>query len=197
MGEVDNDWKNLCDGDPDGLAAIYDAHFDFLFAYGKKMATDVAMVEDAIQELFVYLWDKRAGLSPVDNVRPYLTLALKRSIIKKLSKQGKVKLSEDPALLFDHQSAVEQVSFDTSEDIVAQKLQAAIGQLSGRQKEIIYHKYYGGMDYEEIAEIMDLSYQSARNLLHRALKALSKVMGASLFIVSELLHEYKTILEAL
>ena len=35
-------------------------------------------------------------------------------------------------------------------------------------------KYFQQMEYEEIARVMDLNYQSARNLVTRALAALRK-----------------------
>ena len=43
-------------------------------------------------------------------------------------------------------------------------------------KEVLYLKYFADMDYAQIGEIMDLNYQSARNLSHRALEALRQIL---------------------
>ena len=64
------------------------------------------------------------------------------------------------------------------------KLQQALDHLSERQREIIHMKYYQQLEYEEISDIMDLNYQSARNLVNRALSVLRKEM---LLIVTLLL----------
>ena len=56
------------------------------------------------------------------------------------------------------------------------KLEKAFNRLSDRQREIIHMKYYQHLDYEEIGRMMDLNYQSARNLVNRALAALRKEM---------------------
>jgi len=57
-----------------------------------------------------------------------------------------------------------------------QNLKNAFSQLSDRQKEILFLKYYSELDYKEISKVMDMNYQSARNLVSRALAKLSKVM---------------------
>ena len=56
------------------------------------------------------------------------------------------------------------------------KLKVAFEHLSKRQKEAVYLKYYSGLDYEDIGEVMDINYQSTRNLIFNALKSLRKQM---------------------
>ena len=46
--------------------------------------------------------------------------------------------------------------------------------LTPRQREIIYLRFLHQMDYKEIAVIMNLSEQAARNLTHRAMDKLRK-----------------------
>ena len=57
-----------------------------------------------------------------------------------------------------------------------QKLAEAMARITERQREIIHMKYYQQLEYEEIAQVMGLNYQSARNLVNRALIALRKEM---------------------
>lgn len=56
-------------------------------------------------------------------------------------------------------------------------LRSAIEQLSSRQKEILYLKYYQDLSYDEVSEIMNINYQVARNLLHQAIKSMKKLIG--------------------
>ena len=62
-------------------------------------------------------------------------------------------------------------------------LKSAFDELSDRQKEILYLKYYSEMDYEEITQIMDMNYQSARNLVSRAIQKLAKHMLMLVFFL--------------
>jgi len=55
--------------------------------------------------------------------------------------------------------------------------------LSSRQQEILYLKFHSEMDYDQIIEIMGLNYQSARNLVTRALEALRKSMTSVLVLI--------------
>jgi RNA polymerase sigma-70 factor (ECF subfamily) len=52
----------------------------------------------------------------------------------------------------------------------------ALDQLSNRQKEIIYLKFYQELNYEEVSEIMNINYQAARNLLYQSIKSLKKLL---------------------
>ncbi len=52
----------------------------------------------------------------------------------------------------------------------------AFSKLSNRQKEIIYLKYYQQLNYDEISEVMNINYQTARNLLHKSILSLRKLI---------------------
>jgi len=170
-------WRNLKNGKHDALEHIYSLYFAELYNYGSRLTKDVNTVEDSIQEMFVELWNKREGLSDTDNIKPYLYVALKRRIfqsVKRIRKITDVALEEKH---FEVELSIDEILMvKESDDIQKSKLEAAFMELSSRQKEILYLKYYSEMDYDEISELMDLNYQSARNLVSRALSKLSKYM---------------------
>jgi RNA polymerase sigma factor (sigma-70 family) len=57
----------------------------------------------------------------------------------------------------------------------AEKLRKVLSQLSKRQNEIIYLKFYQHLDHGQIAEQMDISRQSVYNLLHETIQKLRSV----------------------
>ena len=65
---------------------------------------------------------------------------------------------------------------EENEALQQEKLMTAMATISDRQREILHMRYFQEMDYDQIAEIMDLNYQSARNLVTRALAAMRKAM---------------------
>jgi RNA polymerase sigma factor (sigma-70 family) len=170
-------WNNLRNGDQKALEEIYRTYFSELYNYGKKLSRDENNVEDCIQELFVELWNRREKLSETNAIKPYLFVSLKRKIfhsIKKLRKSTETELEER---YFDAELAIDEILI-AKETTTEQKnnLKSAFDELSDRQKEILYLKYYAEMDYDEITEIMDMNYQSARNLVSRAIQKLAKHM---------------------
>jgi len=170
-------WNNLRNGDQKALEEIYRTYFSELYNYGKKLSKDENTVEDCIQELFVELWNRRDKLSETNAIKPYLFVSLKRKIfhtIKKLRKSTDTELEEK---YFDSELAIDEILI-AKETTAEQKsnLKTAFDELSDRQKEILFLKYYSELDYNEITEIMDMNYQSARNLVSRAIQKLSKHM---------------------
>ncbi|MDF1694966.1 MAG: sigma-70 family RNA polymerase sigma factor [Saprospiraceae bacterium] len=170
-------WNNLRSGDQKALEQIYRSYFSTLYTYGKRFTKDENTVEDCIQELFVELWNRRTKLSETNAIKPYLLISLKRKIfhtVKKLRKSTDTELEEK---YFDIELSIDEILI-AKETTTEQKnnLTSAFNELSDRQKEILYLKYYSEMDYNEISRIMDLNYQSARNLVSRALQKLSKHM---------------------
>ena len=52
-----------------------------------------------------------------------------------------------------------------------------LGQLSPRQREALTLYYIEERKYEDICEIMDMNYQSVRNLMHRGLTKLRALVS--------------------
>lgn len=178
-------WNNLRKGDEKALEEIYTTYFSQLYNYGKKLTKDESTVEDCIQELFVELWNRREKLSETDAIKPYLYVSLKRKVfrtIKKLRKSTDVQLEEK---YFDAELSIDEilVGKETTEEQKT-NLQSAFNKLSDRQKEILFLKYYSEMDYDEITRIMEMNYQSARNLVSRALQKLSKHLSVFILLLN-------------
>jgi DNA-directed RNA polymerase specialized sigma24 family protein len=51
-----------------------------------------------------------------------------------------------------------------------------INRLPKRQHEAIFLRFYEELSYEDIAAIMNLNYQGARNIIYKSVKALRKNM---------------------
>lgn len=86
-------------------------------------------------------------------------------------------------------TAVEEVnaisSMDVEEDYVEEEQQKndfslvkhLLGQLSPRQREALTLYYIEERKYEDICDIMDMNYQSVRNLMHRGLTKLRALVS--------------------
>ncbi len=168
-------WQKLKSGDRAALDFIFNQHIEILYVYGSKFSTNVQLVEDCIQDVFLTLWNRRLVLSDTDTIRPYLLTSLRRRIIKAVSGNR---------IIIDRNFEIENynflLEFSAEEKLVqkqddlarVKKLSLLLNKLSQKQKEVLYLKYFGKLNYFEIAEVMDINYQSVRNLTHKALKTL-------------------------
>lgn len=169
-------WSQLKAGDKNALEQIYRDHAAALIKYGRKFSADGQLVEDCLQDLFIELWKNREGLGNTDAIRKYLLVSLRRKIIRALGHSRIV--GQEPeehhfTAVFDIESQWEMEEWDNAR---RKQLQQALESLSKRQQEVLYLKYFMEMDYAQIGEIMELNYQSARNLAHRALEAIRNLM---------------------
>jgi RNA polymerase sigma-70 factor (ECF subfamily) len=73
-------WALLRNGDENALLSLYNHHYLGLINFGIKVTGDRAFTNDCITQLLIELWDKRASLPSVKNVRGYLLTSLKHKI---------------------------------------------------------------------------------------------------------------------
>ena len=54
----------------------------------------------------------------------------------------------------------------------AQLIKRALGELTNKEREVVYLRFFMNLPYEEICLVMNVSYQVVMNYMHRAMKAL-------------------------
>ena len=193
-------WNCIRKGDEQAFNSLYEQYADMLYGYGMKIVADDDVVSNAIQSLFVYLFEKRKTISRPNSISAYLCVSLKRLILLEIRKkrEGKNVYLEDVPLSdynFDLEVDVEKSIITTEYDRgVVRSLQQALDSLTKRQREIVYLKFYKGMDNNEIADVMGLSIQTVKNTTSQALtrlrefeKLASSYAVFMLFLISLLL----------
>jgi RNA polymerase sigma factor (sigma-70 family) len=184
-------WESFRKGDREAFATLFRNNYELLFRYGGKFTNNSSQLEDSIQELFVELWQSKSR-NAVVSVRAYLLKSLKYKLLKTY-RQSRITLSagdNDGTFEFSH----EHFLVAGEEEAERKRLVLrALEQLSDRQKEIIYLKFYQDLSYEEVSEIMSINYQAARNLLYQAIKSLKNRLPRSLqlfFLLSAIIGHY-------
>jgi RNA polymerase sigma factor (sigma-70 family) len=166
-------WAKVMEGDKNALAFIYNTYFPSLYRYGMKLCPDANLVKDCIHDLFTSVWLSRERLSATDSIRFYLLASLKRRISRQQGLLNRLVSQSSVAMPFagSHEEVLigEQADKERKE-----KLEKVIKSLPRRQREILYLRYYEGLDTQETAAIMSLSVSSAYVLLSKALNYLKK-----------------------
>lgn len=168
-------WAGLKKGKERALSELFRLHVEELFDYGYMLCRDRALVEDCIQDLFLKLWQNRRTLTEVTTVQSYLMVALRNRIHDNFRKKKK----EYP--LEDHREAEQNHIEPSTEDNWVksehQKLQReavkeALNKLPERMRQAVYLRYFEGLEYADIAQIMNVRRQVAINMVYRAGKKL-------------------------
>ena len=171
-------WKDMISGNKKSFEDLYKQYFQALINYGFRITKNENLIEDAVQELFISIWNNRTNLSEVNEVKFYLFRSLKNRILRQLEKDVFDK-SEDIDVYLDFLNSIseEQKKIDSEQfDANLDTLQRAIAHLPIRQQEVINLKYYHDFTLDEIAKLMDVNKQSVSNLLFRSYAILRKLL---------------------
>ena len=160
-------------GNMAAFSQLYNLHINVLFNYGLKLTIDKELLKDCIHDIFVKLYTKKDELGTIDNLRSYLFISLKNKLCDELRRR-----------MYMTDTAVEEVSISTPTDVEDDYMEEEqrknefslvrrlLDQLSPRQREALTLYYIEEKKYEDICEIMNMNYQSVRNLMHRGLTKL-------------------------
>ncbi|EPR71426.1 RNA polymerase sigma factor [Cyclobacterium qasimii] len=170
-------WQQFKEGSETAFIKIYNENFSLLLNYGYQLTGNQELIEDCVQDIFIYLRQRRKSLGSTDCIKFYLMKCMKRKLIKEI-KKSKISFSlesqEGFSITFSHEDFLidQQIELEKSE-----KLNVALSLLSEKKREAIYYFYFQNLNYSQISELFGFSHiKSARNLVYKALSTLKNAM---------------------
>jgi RNA polymerase sigma factor (sigma-70 family) len=163
-------------GNMEALSVLFLRYYDHLLHYGLRVVGDREPVEEAIQELFIHLMESPDRYGEVTYVKAYLFKALRNRLLRHLRQAGQRKNTETgwPDCIDIGFSESDLTAAEKEQSQVRELLLEALNNLSWRQRETIYLRYYNGLTTKEIAEIMGMANQTVLNTLYQAMKKIRK-----------------------
>jgi len=157
-------WNKFRLGDEDAYTCLMSVFTNQMFRYGIRFVGDDDFVKDCIQDVFYELWKRREKITQPVSVKSYLFKALRLRIFRERSKW---KLPEPLLNSYEFTMELDVETTIIKEELsleICLKLHKILENLPKRQKEILYLRFYEGLDQDRIAEIMGLNRQSVYNL---------------------------------
>lgn len=192
-------WEGLRQGDQELFIQLYRKYYHYLLVIGLKEVGDEELTKDVIQQLFLYLWEKRETLKPARQVKAYLSAAFLRRlalVIQKNRKQYQQVLDWSGQFETYTPSKEEVIVGNDRRRQIRFELYKYINTLSPRQRELIRLRFYDGLTYEEIVMRTGLAHRTVYNSIYEALKKLKgdldpgKVYGTTLALFIILLFGF-------
>lgn len=164
---------------------LYKDLYKSMVSYGVRICGNEDLARDSIHEVFLEIWEKYDKLSGVKDMKPYLFRCLRNVLVDNFKKQpsflrdetGKFSclndsLNEEKHFSLSHEDLIiEKESVDESRQLMAK----FINQLTARQKEVFYLKFYDGLSNRQISEITGIHYQSVRNILSEGIRRIREL----------------------
>ena len=155
---------------------VYNRYYKAMYNTAFRIVKDSAEAEDVMQESFLNAFTK------LDSFKAEVTFGawLKRIVInnsiyhyRKQQQRGEVSL-EDKLYKVEDNDAV--VSDHESTKRKAQKVMETMSRLKDNYRVSLTLHLIEGYDYEEVSEIMNISYANCRTMISRAKESLRKKM---------------------
>lgn len=169
-------WVAMKAGDEKAFSTLFKRYYSYLIQYGNSFSPFTEKVQDCVQDVFTDIWVYRNSLSDAVVVKAYLLSSVRKRIVR-LQQRDKVfnKTASIDAIAFLFDFSIEQqLIYDELTSGKVAQLNKLLNILPARQKEALYLRYHHGLNVDEVAAILNVNYQSANNLLHRALVNIRK-----------------------
>ncbi len=149
---------------------LFRLHFRPLCLYALHYLGNVEASEDVVQESFVKLWEKLKQGSEVSNIRAYLYMTVRNRCLDQLKAKGLATESLKP---YDTYGIIDENEAEERSRTEA-KMWTALDSLPEKCREIFILSKRDGLKYEEIAEELNLSVNTVRNQISKALSILKE-----------------------
>ena len=156
------EYKEFCD--------IYLPLADGLYKVACHILESEQDAKDAVQDLYIKLWDSRDTLDSVYNPMGYAIRLMRNLCIDRLRKCSRMPRAGLP---YDLEAPDTADGPQASREKI-EKLRRAILKLPPRQKDVLEMKLLRGMSYEQISQKTGMSNLAVRVMISRARKTLKE-----------------------
>jgi len=165
--------KNLKQGDAKAFDNLFNKYSQRLYNFSFKYLKSAEDAEEVVQEVFLYIWEKKAGLKPDYSFNAYIfTIAyhiIKKHFIKK-SRENAFK-DEQIYIFLNEENNLDQI---IDYRFLLEKVELIINSLPPRRREIFIKRKYQGLSIKQIAGELGISPSTVENQLAAAQKHIQK-----------------------
>jgi len=177
-------------GDKAAFTVIYNRYNKMLFALSHRYLMDLSMAEDAVQHVFVKLWEYHKSLDISLSLKNYLYTMTKNYILNQIRNRNNA--IQHNYKMYQNENL--QVYEDNLHEAIENKetltlFYNAIDRLPEQKKIICLMKLEGKFSNQEIAEKLNISINTVKTHYSQALKLLKQHLGRFLFAVFIILFQ--------
>jgi len=160
----------LLKGNESAFTQIYHRFWPVLYAVAQRYLKDDEMAKDAIQHVFMQLWECKADLALDTNLKNLLFTMTKNHLINVIRHNNMViqKNYEWAQMYESNDTWLEKMQSEGK----LQLLEQCIETLPEQKRRILHYKLQDQLSNQQIADAMGLSIQTVKNQYTTALKML-------------------------
>jgi RNA polymerase sigma-70 factor (family 1) len=159
----------LCQGNQKAFTEIYQRYWQVLFIHAHRMLRDEDEAMDVVQDCFEKLWTQSATLKITTSLRGYLYQAVRNQTLNAIdkSKRRDYYIGLLSAYLDEARPLTDETVLFRE---LVQRLEEEVQHLPPRMRRIFELSRYEGLSHKEIAAEMNISENTVKTVLGRAIK---------------------------
>jgi RNA polymerase sigma-70 factor, ECF subfamily len=171
--------RSIADGDQHALATLYDRTSSVVIGMGRRMLQDQAEAEEAVSDVFHYVWRHAGNFDPNRGSATAWFLIIARSrILDRLrsnrSRSEHEEHLEETAELF---TANDNPERNAMLGQMARRARAALERLPREQRHLIEMAYFLGLSHSELAERAGLPLGTVKTRIRAGMSELRKLLS--------------------
>jgi len=163
-------------GETSAFDAIFRANYALLVRVAEAMLRERGMAEEIAQDVMLELWRRREALELTDSLRGYLLQATRNRSLNAIRHRAIERRSEPQ--LVDGVARSPSTDASAREKELESAIQAAIGSLPDRCRQIFELSRVDGLKYAEIATRLGISIKTVEVQMGKALRILRERLKA-------------------
>ena len=184
--------SRLKGGDKNAFEHLFDDNYRHLVLYAKKFVMDTEIARDLVQDVFIYIWEKRSRLNIDRSLNSYLFRAVHNACINYLKRESNkedyikkflLKINGDNFATSKNEDAHERLVHND----LLERIEFIVEGLPEQCKNIFHMSRFRGLKNKEIAELYSISQRTVETQIYRALKVLKEGLRPYMLIRISLL----------
>jgi RNA polymerase sigma-70 factor (ECF subfamily) len=160
-------------GDEDAFTALFRKYNGYVYTVAINLLHDHYLAQDAVQEVFIKLWEKRQDVRGDVSPQNYiftLTWRHSRDMLQKRKFHQQHSQTEELAESSDHLERKER----------RERLEKMLNRIREPFQQIVRIRYLDGMSWKEMSSIVGCRKQTIANRLHKGIVLLRKQIKPAL-----------------
>ena len=161
-------------GDAKAFGYLYKLYYNRLLFFAKQLTDDEPEAQDIVSGVFMKLWNKQADFDHLSNIKAFLYIAVRNSCFDFL-KQAKRVADNKKEFRYWADDKEEAALHLMMRAELLQEISTEIDKLPPKYQAVCKLSFYEGLKSEEIADALQLSVKTVRNIRALAVKQIQTV----------------------
>lgn len=170
--------KRIACDDEQAFASLYNLYHEKLIRFSYSITRSKQNAEETVEDVFVNIWCNRSKISDIKDITVYLYTAVKNRSLNVLSKKSYEIITEPYHFLHIELKPLVQTPYETfiTREMI-ENMHAAIETLPARCKMIFKLVREDGLQYKEVASILNISVKTIDAQMAIAVKRICTALG--------------------